>query len=331
MPKDIEQFAARLSRCYNRTSFGDFPTPVTRVSLPGLAAHPHIWVKRDDLSSRIYGGNKVRKLEFLLKESTRPVLTFGPLGSHHVYSTALHAKALGRSTAAVLVPQPMTPHHRVIHNEILKLCDPVIALSANPSSWAGLIKAVAAAPLRGRQARYQICLPGGSTPMGTLGYVIGALELASQIKEGLLPAPQKVFVPMGTGGTSVGIAIGLAMAGLPSETVAVRVVPEVALPKAMLSLLMAGTLRLIRKADLPAPAQHQIRYTVQGGFSTGYAITNPEADEAMQLAKDTGIALETTYSAKAMAALISESRTATSPEGAYLFWQTFAEVCDTPV
>jgi D-cysteine desulfhydrase len=327
--KDIAQFAAWLSRCYNRTSFGDFPTPVNRVSLPGLATHPHIWVKRDDLSSRIYGGNKVRKLEFLLKESTRPVLTFGPLGSHHVYSTALHAKALGRSTAAVLVPQPMTPHHRVIHNEILKLCDPVIALSSSPSSWAGLIKAVAA-PLRGRQARYQICLPGGSTPLGTLGYVIGALELAAQINAGQLPEPQKIFVPLGTGGTSVGIAIGLAMAGLTPETVAVRVVPEIALPNAMLSLLMARTLRLIRKAGLPAPRRHHIRFTVQTGFSTQYAITNPQADNAMQLAENAGIALETTYSAKAMAALIFHARTAPPTDGPYLFWQTFADTCNEP-
>ena len=327
MAKNIEQLAAQLSHFYNRTSLGNFPTPVMATSLSGLEAHPQIWVKHDDLSSDIYGGNKIRKLEFLLKASERPVLTFGPLGSHHVYATALHAKTLGRSTAAILVPQPMTPHHRMIHDRILKICNPVIVLSARPSSWVSLLKTIAT-PMMDRSAPYQICPPGGSNPMGTLGYVIGALELASQVNAGQFPPPQKVFVPLGTGGTSVGIAIGLAMAGLATETVAVRVVPEIALPNAMLSLLVARTLRLIRKAGLPAPGRHQIRFTVQTGFSTQYAITNPLADHAMQLASDAGISLETTYSAKAMAALIFHARTAPPTDGPYLFWQTFADVCD---
>jgi 1-aminocyclopropane-1-carboxylate deaminase/D-cysteine desulfhydrase-like pyridoxal-dependent ACC family enzyme len=327
--KNIEQLAAQLSRFYNRTSLGNFPTPVMATSLFGLEAHPPIWVKRDDLSSNVYGGNKIRKLEFLLKTSERPVLTFGPLGSHHVYATALHAKTLGRSTAAILVPQPMTPHHRMIHDKILKICNPVIVLSAKPSSWAALFKTIAT-PIMGRSAPYQICPPGGSNPLGTLGYVLGALELAAQINAGQLPEPQKIFVPLGTGGTSVGIAIGLAMAGLTTETMAVRVVPEIALPNAMLSLLMTRTLRLIRKTGLPAPGRHHIRFTVQTGFSTQYAITNPQADNAMQLAEDVGIPLETTYSAKAMAALIFHARTAPPSDGPYLFWQTFADVCNEP-
>ncbi|MBN2529553.1 MAG: pyridoxal-phosphate dependent enzyme [Deltaproteobacteria bacterium] len=325
MTRSLEQVAMDLSQFYHRVSLGTFPTPVARISLAGIKSDARIWIKSDDKSSRIYGGNKSRKLEFILGQSRRPVLTFGPLGSHHVYATAMHARALCRQTAAVLVPQHMTPHHELVHTKILKLCSPVVTLSASPLALAAQVGNVIELSKRGPMG-YQICPPGGTSPIGTLGYVVGALELAAQIAAGQLPVPAKIFVPLGTGGTSVGIAIGMAMAGLVTETVAVRVVPELALPKISLAWLMAGTLRLIRKAGLNAPSKKDIRFSIRNGFSKKYAVTNPAADNAMQLARQAGIELETTYSAKTMAALIADATGAARPLEPLLFWQTFADV-----
>lgn len=283
---------------------------------------PQVWIKRDDLSSPLYGGNKTRKLEFLLTTSKRSVLTFGPLGSHYVYSAALHAQSLGRSTAAALVPQHMTSHHELIHQEILKICDPVIELSANPAKFSGQMKKITQF-LSNRLFNYQILPPGGTNPRGTLGYVLGALELASQVKAGVLPAPTKVFVPLGTGGTAVGIALGLAIAGLKAETIAVRVVPKMALPKISLSVLTSRTMRLLFKAGLRVPHQSAVRLTVQDGFSGGYAVPDASSQSAMVLAEKAGVRLETTYSAKTMAALISAVQAEKKMGGPYLFWQTF--------
>jgi len=65
--------------------------------------------------------------------------------------------------------------------------------------------------------------------LSLIRYVLGALDLVSQVHQGILPQPKKVFVPLGTGGTAVGLAIGFAIAQMNIETVAVRVVPKAAL------------------------------------------------------------------------------------------------------
>ena len=99
-----------------RISLGAFPTPVSRVealSRPGAT----LWVKRDDLSSAIYGGNKVRKLELLLGAARAAgrskLLTIGAVGSHQVVATAIYGKLHGFEVEAILVPQPSSPHARL--------------------------------------------------------------------------------------------------------------------------------------------------------------------------------------------------------------------------
>lgn len=313
-----------LSEYYHRTSLGEFPTPVTQISLPGVSAYCQTWVKRDDLSSHICGGNKTRKLEFLLRKESRPVLTFGPRGSHHVCATARHARAIGRATTAVLVPQHMTPHHQLIYNNILSECETVIELSSNPFSLiTGLFASTV--PIVRHREWYQIVPPGGTNAHGTLGYVLGGLELGAQIDAGLLPAPATVFVPLGTGGTAVGIAIGLAMAQLRTTVVAVRVVPRMALPEVALTTLMRRTLKLIQRAGLVAPPKKDVRFRVENGFSKNYAVSTPLADEAQHLANQAGIPVETTYTAKTFAAMIHCAKTQSANEGPILFWQTFSD------
>ncbi|MBN2344483.1 MAG: pyridoxal-phosphate dependent enzyme [Deltaproteobacteria bacterium] len=318
-----QEMIATLSAVYHRTPLGQFPTPVTHPAARDFG-FANLWVKRDDLSSSVYGGNKVRKLEFLLSASSRPILTFGPLGSHYVYSTARHAATLGRRTAAVLVPQHMTPHHEEIHRRIRQLCRPVVTLQGTPRSAAGVFQLLHSM-VSPAETRYEILAPGGSSPRGTLGYVIGALELAAQVRAGELPAPRKVFVPLGTGGTAVGIAIGLALAGLDTETVAVRVVPRTALPEAALWVLGRRTLGMIGKAGIAVPAIGRVRWTVENGFSNRYAVPTVEAQQAVSLGANCGVALETTYSAKTMAALLACAARNRNCNEPYLFWQTFAE------
>ncbi len=98
-----------------RISLGAYPTPVDRIDALSTR-RATLWVKRDDLSSAIYGGNKVRKLEHLLgaaRDAGRSkLLTIGAVGSHQVVATAVYGKLHGFTVEAILVPQPSTAHAR---------------------------------------------------------------------------------------------------------------------------------------------------------------------------------------------------------------------------
>ena len=91
----------------SRIVLGSYPTPVSRVG-------ERLWTKRDDLTSAVYGGNKVRKLELLFGAArdagkTR-ILTLGAVGSHQVVATALYGAREGFTVDAILVPQPASSH-----------------------------------------------------------------------------------------------------------------------------------------------------------------------------------------------------------------------------
>src|SRR5262249_49424066 len=96
--------------------FGAYPTPLERVSSASVRSHSgcEFWIKRDDLTASLYGGNKVRKLEPILADArargARCLVTMGAVGSHHVLATTLYGRAAGFDVHAVLVPQPRNDH-----------------------------------------------------------------------------------------------------------------------------------------------------------------------------------------------------------------------------
>src|SRR3954470_15601100 len=109
MPAPVPSFSVDLAR----VRLGSGPTPVRR--LPGLAGAAPVWVKEDGLYGP-HGGNKARKLEWLLADARRrgrsTVLTGGAIGTNHGLATALYARELGIRTVLVLVPQPDSDHVR---------------------------------------------------------------------------------------------------------------------------------------------------------------------------------------------------------------------------
>src|SRR5262245_13588201 len=90
------------------------PTPVERSPALSEALGCELYVKRDDLSGELYGGNKIRKLELLLAAARDAgkdtIVTTGGVGSHHVLATALYGRRLGFEVGAILTPQPLTEH-----------------------------------------------------------------------------------------------------------------------------------------------------------------------------------------------------------------------------
>ena len=159
--------------------------------------------------------------------------------------------------------------------------------------------------------------PGGSSPLGTAGYVSAALELRAQIDAGLLPCPDAIYVALGSGGTAGGLALGCALAGLSCEIIAVRVVERALANMALVRLLMRRTRGLLRlDGDRP-------RITIRKGYlGRCYGDPTPGSRRACQAVADAeGLRLETTYTGKAMAALMDDC--ARRPGRTVLFWNTY--------
>jgi D-cysteine desulfhydrase len=165
---------------------------------------------------------------------------------------------------------------------------------------------------------------GGSVPRGALGHVSAALDTAEQLRRAGWRAPDSLVVPLGTGGTAAGLLVGLALAGLPTQVVGVRVVPRVVANRARVLRLARRTHALLaRLAGVALPALDATRLLVDGGaYGGGYARETAEARAAAEeLRMAGGPMLEATYSAKAFSVALARARH--SPDERVLFWLTF--------
>jgi D-cysteine desulfhydrase len=262
----------------------DLPTPVERLALGDAV----LWVKRDDRTGAEYGGNKVRKLEFLLgaaREAGVPrLVTAGAAGSHHCLATTVYGRRHGFDLTLVLFPQPVTAHVREVLAAVAARGAEIRPVPRMELVPAGLLRE----RLRHRRSGCAVIPPGGSSPEGTLGYVSAGLELAEQVEAGEMPAPDVVHVAAGTIGTAVGIAIGLEMAGLPSRVHAVRVVGRLVANPRTLRGLVRRTLAGCPSAGaaLPEAARVLARIELSGShLGAGYGVPTrrgrrPSAREA---------------------------------------------------
>jgi D-cysteine desulfhydrase len=271
------------------------PTPVQQVD-DGL------WVKRDDLTDSRYGGNKVRKLEHLLAIAARrggTVLTAGATGSHHVVATAVHAARLGLDVEAVRFPQPPTDHAAEMAARAEELG--VRFVDAPTSTAMPFVLAARWARLAPSGAT--LVTPGGSTPVGVLGYVGAGLELVEGFAAAGWDEPDDVVVALGSGGSAVGLSLGLALGGWRRATVvAVRVADRIVTNRPVLRGIEAGVRSLLALGGaLPGGA----RLVIDGRwFGPGYGHPTPAGSAAATRAESLGVASEPTYTAKALAAAL---------------------------
>lgn len=299
---------------------GDYPTPVQPLAI----GRPDVFIKRDDLSAPVYGGNKVRKLEFLLAEAkargAKRLITVGAAGSHHALATTIYGKQLGFDVSLVLFPQPLTDHVReillrdVAHGAELRFTR---RMETVPT-------ALFTAMLRYRGQRAMVIPAGGSDAIGTLGYVNAALELVEQIKAGELPQPARIVVAAGTCGTVAGIALGLALANMFIRIIAVRITSRLVTNERVIQRLIRGAEDRLRRAGGPsgnadhAFGQIELRHEYLG---RGYGIATDDAEAAAERLASIGVLLDQTYTAKAAAALLTETEKA---DGPVLYWHTLS-------
>jgi D-cysteine desulfhydrase len=164
---------------------------------------------------------------------------------------------------------------------------------------------------------------GGSTALGTLGHVNAALELAEQVEAGELPRPERVVVPLGSGGTAAGLALGFAMAGLDVTVLGARVGPRIGANRWRVLRLAEQTRQLItRYTGRAPPAVRADRVVVAHELYGGaYARPHPTAEHAAVLVDALrGWRLDATYSAKAFAVALDIAAQHSTPT---LFWMTF--------
>jgi D-cysteine desulfhydrase len=303
-----------LARTLAWADLGVRETPVDWWRLDGAT----LLAKRDDLSARTLGGNKVRALELLLA-GVAPgdtILTVGPTGSTHALAVAAHGADLGARTQVITWPQE---GHAVAHATSRRLGELAQVTAA---------RSVAEAYLRAATRRLRGGVhwvpAGGSVPLGALGHVDAALELADQLAGTRLPRPDLLVVPLGSGGTAAGLLVGLALAGLPTRVVGVRVVPRIVANRGRVLGLATRTHALLARLAgerLPAldPGALEIEQAHYGGAYARETSAGRAASAA--LADAGGPRLDGTYSAKAFGVALARARRASDER--VLFWLTF--------
>ena len=156
-----------------------------------------------------------------------------------------------------------------------------------------------------------------------LGHVNAGIELAEQVAAGVLPAPTRVVVPLGSGGTAAGLALGFAIGGLDTVVVGARVAPRIAANRRRVLRLSRAAAALIarRTGDRVAEVaweRVEVAHDVYGG---AYGRPLPAAAEAaVVMARASGVRLDAAYSAKAFAKALALAR---AGEPRTLFWLTF--------
>lgn len=291
-----------------RAALCSLPTPVLSIPLDGGRT---LLVKRDDLSASPVGGNKARGLEWLLGDVAPGdrIVTVGPKGSNHALATATYGRQLGASVTVIRWQQYMNDAAVAVDRRVRAVAH------VHDVRWVAAAYAVA----MGHRAAGARWVPaGGAAPLAILGHVNAALELVAQIAGGACPRPSRVFVPLGTGGTAAGLALGFRLAGQSIPIVAVRVVPRILGGARRVVALANRTAALIERYTgqfVPRLSRHDIG--VEHAYFAG-EYGRPLPDHPVdRVARGAGIALDDTYSRKAAAAVLDGT------DRRPLLWLTF--------
>jgi D-cysteine desulfhydrase family pyridoxal phosphate-dependent enzyme len=281
--------------------------------LGGAKQCPRILIKRDDLTSLGLGGNKARKLEFLIADARQSnattLITTGAVQSNHARMTAAAAAVAGMRCVLVLTTTTDQPPlagnlllDRLYGAEIrfVPSIDPMLAVGKDEEVVAAVVEEERAA---GRAA-YVIPV-GGSSGVGVLGYVGGTAELVDQLRDGGI-APSRLYYASGSRGTQAGLTLGakLCEARYRVYGVAVSAGEPEKIERAKRIANEAAT-----RLQLPERLDREDLFTDQGFIGEGYGIPTREGLEAIALfARYEAIVLDPCYTSKGAAAMIAHVR-----------------------
>ena len=316
-----------------RLPLATLPTPVydatrLRDALGGSGRCPRILIKRDDLTALGLGGNKARKLEYLVADAeahgATTLITTGAVQSNHARMTAAAACVAGMRCVLVLTSSSADP--AVAGNLLLdKLYGAEIRLvpALDPMFAVGNDEPVVAEVVAEEQAagRTPYVIPvGGSSGIGVLGYVSGSAELAAQLRDAGV-TPSRLYYASGSRGTQAGLTLGAKLCAAPYRVCGVAVSggePE----KIERAKRIAN--EAAEQLGLPERLERADLITDQSHIGEGYGIPTSAGLEAIALlARTEAILLDPCYTSKGMAGLIHDIRSgAIAPSETVVFLHT---------
>ena len=307
-----------------RIPFAPDPTPVEELTRlrAVLGGGPRLLVKRDDAIPFGFGGNKVRKMQLVAAEAAAQqadtLITCGGVQSNHARVTAAAAAKLG--LRCLLVANGVLPERPTANALLDRLLGAEVHYVGTGDERAAMMDHLAAAERAAGRRPYVIPL-GASTPLGAAAFASAILELLDQI-----PPPDVIVHATSSGATQAGLAAGCAMARVSTRVVGISADETSAGLGAVIHPLLSGLATLL---GARADTFDDVVVDVDDRFvGDGYGIPTDASRDAIDLlARTEALFLDPTYTAKAMAGLLSRlrRRELTSAE-TILFWHTGGQV-----
>ncbi|MBV9106620.1 MAG: D-cysteine desulfhydrase family protein [Verrucomicrobia bacterium] len=333
MPCKGDPNAIDALRKLKRVSMAHLPTPVEPLDrLSAALGGPRIWMKRDDCTGLATGGNKTRKIEFLMADAVAKgadtVVTVGAIQSNHARQVAAASARLGlRCVLGLLDAVPdRSQVYRLLGNVFLdKLFDAEIRISPDLEDTEPLLDSIA--DELSRQGRQPYVIPlGGSNGLGAAAYAEAFLELLAQF-EALQEPLNAIVVPIVSGGTLAGLLLGASlsgwrgtMIGISASDKAERAIQRVRVPQLAAAEILGASDEIIGQPPI----------VIDDRFvGKGYGIPTPECVQAIELlARKEGLLLDPVYTGKAMAGLLTLIRENyfQADVNNLLFWHTGGSV-----
>lgn len=302
----------------------NFNTPIERLErlerkIPGS---PQLWIKRDDLTGYLGGGNKLRKLEYVMADAlslgATTIVTTGSITSNLARTAALIARRLGLKCELILSGSDPRAAHA--NSRVSELLDIKVHHVAASSERASQMKDVAA-NLEARGERvYQIPL-GASNEIGSFGMVSAFEELGIQQLE-IGEQFDAIVFATSSGGTQAGFETGKRLFNYPDlRLLGVSADDPAETIKENVLLAVGPMLAMLGRSDVPKAGE---LFVDESFIGAGYAKPTRESEEAAKLFAETeGVLLDPVYTSKAAAGLIAYSREGRfKPSDRVLFWHT---------
>jgi len=294
-----------------------------------------VYFKRDDKDHDIYGGNKLRKFEFIfgevLEKKKKGVITLGGIGTNHGAACAIVAKELDLKCELFLSLQPVTWH---VQRSLLLYHYFGAKLHFTKMFELGVLKSLL---FRIFHPKYYLMSIGGSplfgigTPLGSVGFINAIFELKNQIDEGILPEPDIIFVATGSTGTAAGLTAGCKLLGLKTKVYPVNVSRDIVVNPKNLIRIANKSIKYLRKRDKSIPDVQVNKddfNMIKGYLGSNYGVKTVKSQKAVDLVyelegKKLGFKLETTYTGKTMAAMLEFLGKEENKSKKILFWNTY--------
>lgn len=300
--------------------------PIIKAATPvefGQFDNYRFLIKREDKTdTTIYGGNKVRNLEFILADAVmhnrKSVVTPIPVGSN--FSAAFAAHALNSGLQPILCQAELALHPQISdHHTFCEKLPAKLITRRGPLKFILQAMDVAASKICDHS---MFVPPGGSNTIGALGHVKAFLELADNIHSGKTPCPSTIFVGAGTGGTSAGILAGIHLTGLPIRLIAIRCASKIICSRYRIKSLANETLKFLGSKDCVSENNFDLMQC-PGNPRYGEPIKNFD-DIFINFFEQNRIELDRTYTSKVVHAMISYMKNQRLNGKDVLYWHTFS-------